>query len=106
MRVLRFNAAGQTLSRDPSCIFSGIMAGSKGYLRALFYFSKDWAGCKKVAVFSHKGKEYPVPLDKAGYCDVPEEVLAGSPVPVQVYLVGQRGETRFPTNAVAFKVSR
>ena len=102
MRFLEFIASGQTLKRSPACDFSGIVAGSKGYLFARFYFSKEWAGCKKVAVFTYKGKEYPVGL-KDNMCEIPAEVLAGGPV--QVYVLGARGACRIPTDPVAFTVN-
>lgn len=79
MRVLEFVAEGQTLKRDPRCDFAGIVSGSKGYLHACFHFCKEWKGCKKVAVFSCKGKDYPVPLDY-NMCEIPAEALAGSSV--------------------------
>lgn len=103
MRVLEFIASGQTLKRAPACDFSGIVAGSRGYLFAQFHFSADWAGCKKVAVFTCKGKEYPVGL-KDNRCEVPAEVLTGGPV--QVYVLGVRGTCRIPTDPVAFTVRR
>jgi hypothetical protein len=103
LRVLDFIVSGQTLKRAPACDFSGIVAGSRGYLFARFHFSADWAGCKKVAVFTCKGKEYPVGL-KDNRCEVPAEVLTGGPV--QVYAVGQRGPLRITTDAVAFTVNR
>lgn len=99
MRVLDFIAGGQSLKRDPLCDFSGIVAGSRGYLQARFRFTKDWAGCKKVAVFACKGVEYPVGL-KDNMCTIPEEALAGSSV--QVYIVGQRGDYRITTDKTAF----
>jgi hypothetical protein len=98
---LEFIATGQTLKRAPACDFSGIVAGSNGYLFARFHFSRDWAGCKKVAVFTCKGKEYPVGL-KDNMCEIPADALTGGPV--QVYLVGQRGAVRITTDAVAFTV--
>lgn len=103
MRVLEFIATGQTLKRAPACDFSGIVAGSKGYLFARFHFSRDWAGCKKVAVFTCKGKEHPVGL-KDNMCEVPPEVLTGGPV--QVHVLGARGACRIPTDPVAFTVHR
>lgn len=103
MKVLEFSTAGQTLKRSPACDFSGIVAGSRGYLLAQFHFTADWANCKKVAVFTCKGKEYPVGLSN-NRCEVPAGVLAGGPV--QVYVVGQRGGLRITTNAVAFAVQR
>lgn len=101
MKILDFIVTGQTLQREPLCDFSGIVAGSRGYLFTRFTFSKDWAGCKKVAVFICKGEEYPVaPQD--GLYEVPAEILTGGPVKVKV--VGQRGSVRITTNAVAFTV--
>ena len=99
MRVLDFIATGQTLLRDPACDFGGIVAGSRGYLRARFHFSREWAGCKKVAVFTCKGKDYPAPLE-LNMCDIPEEALAGSAV--QVYVVGRRPGYQITTAATAF----
>lgn len=95
MRFLEFIAAGQTLTRSPACDFSGIVAGSRGYLFARFHFSADWAGRKKVAVFTYRGIDYPVGLTD-NRCEVPAEVLAGGPV--QVYVLGARGSSRIPTN--------
>lgn len=99
MRVLEFIAAGQTLTRAPACDFSGIVAGSRGYLYACFLFSKDWAGCKKVAVFTCNGKPYPAPV-QYNMCEIPPEALTGSAV--QVYVVGRRPGFNIETGTVAF----
>lgn len=99
MKVLDFTISGQSIKRDPRCDFTGIVAGSSGYLRARFHFSADWAGCKKVAVFGCKGKECPVPLT-GNQCNIPAEALTGSAV--QVFVVGQRGSYRLATNTAAF----
>lgn len=42
MRTLDFIASEQTLTRAPACDFTGIVAGSRGYLRARFQFSREW----------------------------------------------------------------
>lgn len=99
MRILEFIASGQTLSRAPHCDFTGIVAGSKGYLYACFHFSREWAGCKKVAVFTCKGKEYPAGLD-FNMCEIPAEALAGTNV--QVRLVGRRPGFEITTTVCAF----
>lgn len=99
MRVLDFIVSGQTVKPDPLCDFTGIVAGSSGYLQARFRFSSDWAGCKRVAVFSCEGREYPTPLVNNA-CEIPAEALTGSAV--RVYVVGQRGTYRIPTNTTAF----
>ena len=99
MRTLDFIATGQTLKRDPLGDFTGIVAGSSGYLRARFRFDRDWAGCKKVAVFTCKGKDYPVPLE-LNMCEIPAEALTGSAV--QVYVVGRRPGYQIATDVAAF----
>lgn len=105
MRFLDFVASGQILQRDQRCDFSGIAAGSRGYLYARFRFTtKDWSGSKRVAVFTYKGKEYPAPL-QFGQCEAPEEVLHGGPV--QVHLVGLRSDgVKITTGRTAFTVNR
>lgn len=99
MRNLDFIVIGQALSRDQRCDFSGLVAGSTGYLRARFTFCKEWAGCKKVAIFTCKGKGYPVPLE-ANMCQIPAEALTGSPVQVRVF--GRRPGFEVATGVVAF----
>ena len=99
MRVLEFVAEGQTLKRDPRCDFAGIVAGSKGYLHACFHFCKEWKGCKKVAVFTSRGRDYPVPLEY-NMCEIPAEALTGSAV--QVYVIGRRPGYQITTAVAAF----
>lgn len=99
MRVLDFIVTGQRIERDPACDFSGIVSNSRGYLYARFRFSPDWAGCKRAAVFSACGKDYPAPLVK-NMCEIPAEALVSNTVSVSV--VGLREGFRIPTNAVAF----
>lgn len=100
MRVLDFIAAGQTLRRDPQCDFTGIVSGSRGYLQANFRFSKEWTGCKKVAVFLCKGTEYPVGI-KNNMCMIPWEALENTRV-VQLYVIGRREGYQITTNMAAF----
>ena len=59
MRTLKFIINNQTLQKSPECDFSGLVAGSIGYLRAAFKFSDDWNGYLKVAVFSDKRMSIP-----------------------------------------------
>lgn len=100
MRVLEFIAEGQKLRRDPNCDFTGIVAGSRGYLQARFRFSKEWSGCKKVAVFLCRGTEYPVGL-KDNQCIIPWEALEDSRA-VQLYVIGRREGYQITTNMAAF----
>ena len=60
MRTLRFTVDGQTIRKNPDCDFSGLVAGSVGYLRANFKFSKEWFGCTKAASFWFDGLEHAV----------------------------------------------
>lgn len=60
MKILDFIVSGQKIECDPMCDFSNIASGSRGYLYARFRFSAEWLDCKRVAVFSCRGKEYPV----------------------------------------------
>lgn len=99
MRVLKFIVNGQRVECDPECDFYGIAPGSKGYLYAQFKFSEEWRGCKIVAIFHCRGKEYPVPLVKP-LCRIPDEALIGNRVGVS--LVGQHKDYRIPTNKVIF----
>lgn len=101
MRNLDFIVSDQRLTRDPLCDFTGIAAGSKGYLVARFRFSAEWGGCKKVAVFLRKGKEYAVGI-QSNMCMIPWEALVDNPA-VQLYVIGRRpGGYEITTNQAAF----
>lgn len=94
MRRLLFSVNGQKLAKQGD--FSGIAAGSKGYLKCQFVTADyDWLGAKKVAVFNDTAA---VVVDDALECRVPDEVTGGKSFKVQ--LVGQNGTTRLTTNAV------
>ena len=95
MRSLNFIAVGQNLQKDPTCDFTGIVKGSKGYLQAHFSFDDEWSGCGKVAVFTRLGKEYPVKLS-ADTCTIPEEALQYSRF--NVHGIGVRDGFRIQTN--------
>src|SRR5699024_9598692 len=62
MRILKFIANGQQLTKDTSCDFSGIVRGSKNYLMSHFLLSSEWTGRVIAASFCKFGKEYPVIL--------------------------------------------
>lgn len=100
MRVLDFIVSRQSIECDPSCDFTGIASGSRGYLHARFRFSVGWTGCKRVAVFSCRGKETIVPLVN-NFCEIPAEALVGNTV--QVSVVGQRAGYRITTNTTSFQ---
>lgn len=76
MRTLEFEVSQQKLKKKPGCDFSGIVAGTSGYLRAKFHFSEDWDGCKKVAsFFDMENNEFCVLLDNYNACDIHEDAL-------------------------------
>ena len=102
MKLLKFIVTGQQIRRDPLCDFSGLVAGSRGYLLARFHFSAAWAGCKKVAVFVCKGEEFPAPL-KNNECEIPAEALAGRVV--KVYVIGRKPGVELTTDEAAFRQS-
>lgn len=84
MRLLEFTVDKQLLRRKRGCDFSHIVAGSIGYLRTKFYFSKEWDDCKKVASFWKDDMEYPVLLDEEGSCMIPSEVLGLSEFSISI----------------------
>ena len=95
MRILKFIVDGQSIKKDPSCDFKGLVLGTKGYLEAHFRFSDEWKNCKKAAVFSSLGREQAVPLIN-GKCEIPEKVLKWRVFSVKV--TGVRDGYRITTN--------
>ena len=51
MRTLKFIITAQNVQKDPDCDFTGIVAGTQGYLQAEFSVSGEWAGCRMAAIF-------------------------------------------------------
>lgn len=100
MRVLTFNVNAQRLTKDSHCDFSGLVAGSRNYLKASFSFSPEWDDCVLVASFWCHGKEHAVVI-KDNMCDIPSEALTG--VTFAVSVTGQRGDYRITTNRVLIR---
>lgn len=86
MRILEFDVDKQKMTKQGD--FSGLIAGSKGYLKARFSFSSEWNGYRKAAVFKCPTGEYPV-LINGCMCDVPDEAAACTSF--KVHVVGKRG---------------
>ena len=86
MRILEFDVKKQRLIKKPGCDFSGLVAGSVGYLRAKFYFSEnEWGNCSdKIARFFIDKDEHAVRLDESNGCVIPHEVLTGKKFKVSV----------------------
>lgn len=97
MRTLRFIVDGQSIKKDPSCDFKGLVPWTKGYLEAKFQFSDEWKGCKKAAVFTALGQEHAVPVIN-GKCEIPEKALTWRVFSVKV--AGIRDGYRITTNKV------
>lgn len=97
MRTLKFIVDGQSITKDPSCNFKGLVPGTKGYLEAHFRFSDEWKECKKAVEFCSLSKKYAVPLFN-GKCEIPEEALTWRVFSIEVY--GVRDGYRIKTNKV------
>ncbi|MDD7562844.1 MAG: hypothetical protein PUK02_13825 [Parabacteroides sp.] len=95
MRTLQCKVTGQSLSKDGD--FSGIVAGTKGYLRMAFNFNSEWDSCKKAAVFSRHDREQALPVINGG-CPVPDEIAQHSRWKVR--LIGEKEGYRITTNEV------
>ncbi len=97
MRLLKFDVNAQHIQKDPSCDFTKLVAGSKGYLRAHFTLSPEWQDCVVVASF-WRGKEEHAMFVENGECEIPDEALVGPTF--RVSLIGQRGYYRITTDKV------
>nr|DAJ42823.1 MAG TPA: hypothetical protein [Caudoviricetes sp.] len=98
MRTLEFVVKGQKMIKKADCDFTNIIAGSKGYLRAKFYFESDeWKDSKKVAGFWSGGQEFAAFLDDDS-CLIPEEALTRYYFLVQV--TGIKGYQRIKTSTI------
>lgn len=84
MRTLEFKVDGQRLKKQSDCDFSGLVAGSIGYLKAKFTFSREWLDCKKAASFWVNEQEYAVLLEPDDTCIIPADALGGSLFEVSV----------------------
>ena len=100
MRILEFNVAKQRITKKQDCDFSGLVAGSVGYLYAKFHFSEnEWNRCaKKIARFWIGDREYAGALDKDDICEIPPEVLTGKRFGVSV--IGASQDYKIETNKI------
>ena len=97
MRSLMFKVNAQKIVRDPECDFTGIVAGTKGYLKAKFIFTEEWNGCILVASFWKGSEEHAVRIVN-NECDIPPEALTGATFKVSV--TGKRRDFLIKTNRV------
>lgn len=96
MRTLEFKVDGQRLKKQSDCDFSGLVAGSEGYLKAKFTFSDEWLGCKKAASFWIEDQEYAVLLGSDDSCIIPAAALTSDTFKVSV--TGAKNGYTIPTN--------
>lgn len=103
MRILEFNVTKQRLKKKPGCDFSGLVAGSVGYLKATFQFSDDeWSKCTtKIARFWLGEKEYAIQLNKVDSCDIPPEALVGDRF--EVSIIGVAPGYKIETNKIRIR---
>lgn len=93
MRNLNFEIEGQKLKKNGD--FSGIIAGTKNYLRCIFSFvDPDWDNMGKVAVFNDSEI---VPI-RSNMCLVPNSVSDSRNF--KFYVVGKNGNTIVNTNKI------
>jgi len=93
LRTLEFEVTKQRLKKRPTCDFSGLVAGSVGYLHAKFNIEdSDWRNCPKIIArfwIGDKGheKEYAKLLNTTYQCEIPPEVLTEEKFGVSVLCV-------------------
>lgn len=100
MRILEFNVAKQRITKKQDCDFSGLVAGSVGYLYAKFHFSEnEWSRCtNKIARFWIGEREYAKILGDDNTCVIPPEVLIGKRFEVSV--IGAANNYKIETNKI------
>ena len=91
MRLLHFLVKGQAISKDSTCDFSNIVAGTRGYLFAKFSFDASWNSYVKVAIFNDA---WPVRLDAHNKCEIPAEVLKANTFNVRVMGISKTGRVK------------
>lgn len=103
MRTLDFTVAKQRLTKKTGCNFSGLVAGTVGYLKVSFEFSgDDWNRCtEKIARFWINEQEHAERLDERNSCVIPPEVLVGNKFEVSV--IGAAPGYRIDTNKITVR---
>lgn len=101
MRDLVFDINGQVLSKSPTCDFSGIVRGSRGYLRCKFNFSNDWNGYDKAIEFQTKD-DNEFFLMNGNTIFVPDKIANSWYFKIKLYAVESKSPV-FPTNTVMVK---
>lgn len=100
---LKFMVQNQRITRSD---IEKPVAGSVGYLTALFVFSDDWVGLIKTAIFrAGSGTPYEVQLDADNTCDVPSAAIVAGTMYVSVRGDSVTGDTVFlPTQGYPMQI--
>lgn len=102
MRTLEFDVKKQRITKKTGCDFTGLVAGSVGYLQARFYFSSDWDRCgMKTVSFWSNDEEFKVRLGADNTCMIRPEALKGDKFEVSV--IGVDHPYRIGTNKTKVK---
>lgn len=96
MRTLEFIVNGQKLTKNGD--FSGLVAGSSGYLKLHSMFSDDWDDCVIAASFWINDEEFPVILNEHKECMVPDDVTSQKKFQVSFSGVKSDGSYTITTN--------
>ena len=100
MRTLEFNVDGQTLIKGND--FSGIIRGTKRYLKCSFKFlGSDWNRCKIAIVFKSGNKECAIALGNDRSCIVPDEVTDRTSF--KLWAIGVRDGYKITTNKITVR---
>lgn len=104
-RILEFIVDKQRLTKNRKCDFTGLVAGTEGYLRAKFAFSKEWDDCAKIVTFWRSDDlqdQFPVKLDEDDCCDIPAVVTREKEFKISI-LGGKSGGYRINTGKLKIR---
>lgn len=97
MRELDFIVNGQTLMKDPLCDFTGLVAGTKGYLKLYFEFSPAWKNYKKAVRVKADSTVSYIPIEN-GYANLDDFSAAHTRLTISVK--GVDGDKVLTTDSV------
>lgn len=105
MRILEFNVKEQVLTKNPNCDFTGLVSGTKGYIKCKFNFAgSEWNSYRKVAEFLSGTMTGFYELDDQNEVKLPDKIADRVYFNVQVY--GVNGNELIKTNKVLVKQER
>lgn len=99
-RILEFDVKKQRLFKNAECSFSGLIAGSIGYLRVKFHLSEEWDDCSvKIVRFwigEDLAEEHAYALDENDGYPIPDDIASHRRFGVS--LLGARPGFKIETN--------